>query len=230
MSCYEWERGTLILPSAEATRLKKAVRDATNREHDRIYEASRSWWRKNGRRYVAAFKRDRWTEAHALERSIPDGCYDAIDTGRTENRMPRHEDVFPPRATNKDTSFWAGRYQGEGHITFAGRAVTWSVSENNHACESARGGAVAAAFFAALSRIKWTRGTGGVIVGNNEYNRDSESAGGGGNYIVAAYGPKGDEAQAREMGITVRRLRESRTVARVTPKRDPYSPYARRAY
>jgi hypothetical protein len=63
------------------------------------------------------------------------------------------------------------------------------VPSNNHACETARRHPVAAAFFAALGRVRWTRGSGGEIVGNDEYNRDVDYEGGGANYVVDRYGP-----------------------------------------
>jgi hypothetical protein len=67
--------------------------------------------------------------------------------------------------------------------------VTWIVPENNHAREHAHDHLLARALFRALGNVKWTRGSGGVIVGNDEYNRDSREMGGGGNYEVAYYGP-----------------------------------------
>jgi hypothetical protein len=44
-------------------------------------------------------------------------------------------------------------------------------------------------FFSRLRRINWTRGSGGTIVGNDEYNSDSYDAGGGANYTKDRFGP-----------------------------------------
>lgn len=46
-------------------------------------------------------------------------------------------------------------------------------------------------------------GTGGVITGNDEANRESDHAGGGANYITDGFGPLGQAAQARHRGLTL---------------------------
>jgi hypothetical protein len=68
------------------------------------------------------------------------------------------------------------------------RLVIWRVSENNHSVDRARSTAMGKEFFNRLSRVVWTRGTGGEIVGNDEYNQDSRENGGGSNYVTARYG------------------------------------------
>jgi hypothetical protein len=74
------------------------------------------------------------------------------------------------------------------------RTLFWDVSENNRAVDRARQHDFVTRVFQRLNRTKWTRNTGGVIVGNNEYNRDADYVGGGGNYVSASYGPIGDRA------------------------------------
>jgi hypothetical protein len=68
------------------------------------------------------------------------------------------------------------------------RTVHWSVYEGNHACEEARRTPEARRLFKALDRIQWTRGSGGTIAGNDEYNQDCQDPGGGANYVVKYYG------------------------------------------
>lgn len=105
-------------------------------------------------------------------------------------RTPTVADVtkfLGERATNRTTTFRVG---WEATITFKGNEVTWNVPENNHACDHAHEHHIGRAFFAALNKVTWTRGSGGVIVGNNEYSRDSYDVGGGGNYETARFGPQ----------------------------------------
>lgn len=79
---------------------------------------------------------------------------------------------------------------GESSIAFDGRTLVWAVGENNHARDYGRAHPIARALFAALDRVTWTRGSGGDIVGNDEYNRDNRDSGGGGNYVLNRYGPE----------------------------------------
>lgn len=77
---------------------------------------------------------------------------------------------------------------GEATITLVGNTVTWDVPENNHAPERAHSHPMAASLFGFLRTVRWTARSGGAIAGNDEYNRDADYAGGGGNYVVEAFG------------------------------------------
>lgn len=92
---------------------------------------------------------------------------------------------------------------GESTIGFdrAQRTVTWDVPENNHACDGCRDHPVARSLFTALGRVCWTRGSGGDIVGNNEYSDEDRSVGGGGNYLVTRYGPGLNRSSVSTMGV-----------------------------
>ena len=65
------------------------------------------------------------------------------------------------------------------------------MEENNRSRERANAHPIARRFWSEINKVRWTPTTGGFIIGNDEYNRDSESVGGGGNYITQAYGPLG---------------------------------------
>lgn len=116
-----------------------------------------------------------------------------VDGERVEKKLqkPKKKD-FPKIAATKVERLRADC--GTVYFNHKDKTVTWDVDENNRAVESARGTWLAETLFRALNQIKWTRGSGGKIVGNDEYNRDSDYEGGGGNYINDEYGP---EAQKR---------------------------------
>ena len=93
---------------------------------------------------------------------------------------------------------------GEAGIGFdkKRRVIIWSVPENNHAVERAHEHVVGREFFKRLSRVVWTRGTGGQIIGNDEYNEDAgrEYAGGGGSYVTSRFGVA-EKQFKRSLGI-----------------------------
>lgn len=126
-----------------------------------------------------------------------------------------------PKVNNRTATFKVT--DTEGHeaatIDFRSNVVTWDVPEGNHAVERAHAAPLALAFFAALDKINWTRNSGGFGTGNDEYNEDDRSAGGGANYVTFAYGPKGEaeklETDARNMGMTVAAYKKMRASAPV---------------
>lgn len=217
MSRYEWEHGTITLPSAAVSGLKKTLRDWSNqlhadvraeaiRLHVELAKRTRSVekYRErlnadlNAHRHsgVSLGSRDRRYDemTYACARQVLDLMLVASTYGTgPAPHQPTVADVkrVAPKLSNRDDTFLCLSIEGfsEAIIRFDGRIVTWDVSENNHAVDRARGTHLAAIFFAALDRMVWTRGTGGDIVGNDEYNEDDRSVGGGGNYITASYGP-----------------------------------------
>jgi len=88
---------------------------------------------------------------------------------------------------------------GEASIIFdaKNKTLTWSVSENNRAVERAHRHILARVLFSLLREIKWTRGSGGTIVGNDEYSRCSYAEGEGGNYTKYSFGPAGSGRKTR---------------------------------
>jgi hypothetical protein len=206
MSNYCWEEGTLDLPAAAVKTVKEALRAAANAEHTRVYEESRAWAKKHGARYRRALASTSGCispYSFTPEARLSAGAQHALEL--SGGKAPTHEQVDKagaPRATSRTNTFQVGP---EATITFNGRQVTWSVPENNHADEGAHRQVLAQVFFRALNRVRWTRGSGGVIAGNSENNFSSRDYGRGANYIVAAYGPKGKQAN----GGNERRKHES---------------------
>jgi hypothetical protein len=108
-------------------------------------------------------------------------------TGRSRKPKSPKKNQFAYLPLNTATEIPVG---SEACISFnkKTRVITWSVAENNHSVERAHDHATGKEFFKRLSRVVWTRGTGGQIVGNDEYNRDARGAGEASNYVTNRYG------------------------------------------
>lgn len=202
MSCYEWEEGAFSIPSTEWPKFKESLRTAFNTDQKRLFQLATTLHGqlvesgKGKRGFGFHVELNRLLEARQRNRntaSMPYSDYaslwalEQVLLAEGKPRRPLQKDF--PLATNKTREFNAD----EGVITLSidkDRRVGWSVPDNNHACESARESVMGRAFFAALHRVKWTRGSGGSIVGNDEYNRDSRGEGGGGNYTKDRFGPE----------------------------------------
>lgn len=227
MSRYEWEKGTLILPAKAYRPLKQALLAHWNQclEHDlavleRLHEATR----------LRCFQDKTQPVTHHLSQELqretsPSSRYSqclyvfkVLDDYQAHEFLVKKSEKGPrlvrptrkalPWATRATHSLQAGY---EGHLSFDDdrRQVTWSVGQNNHAIDDARGSPIGAEFFRQLRQVQWCRGTGGAFVGNDEYNQDDDNAGGGGNYLKDCFGPLGQA----ERSPVQRPSRSSRTSA-----------------
>jgi hypothetical protein len=214
MSEYGWERGTITIPKNQWSAFRKGLLTSWNRHQDEMLEqakrafaaAKRASKGVRGPRRVAAQKAavarsigcgwdDTWNEPRRDQERFDEmvgGLFDVDGRhARTKLHAPRRAS-FPKVPVTKDATLQIP----SASITFhnASHTVRWNVPENNHAVESARGDWFAKELFAALEQIKWVRGSGGEIVGNDEYNRD---AGDGASYTVRSYS-KEDSARRAE--------------------------------
>lgn len=216
MSCYNWERGTITIPTKEWAGLRKGLLEAWNKKQlERLARAQRAHAAikaalkgKRGKSRDAALKA-------AIARHIGDvyaegGLTDIVlsyDQGKRayvlKGTAPKKKDL-QLCAVSKD----AGISLPDAYVAFRnkGRTVTWEVGENNRARERANDHWFARLLFERLARMTWTRGTGGRIIGNDEYNRDNDCEGGGGNYLVREY----RMLTAKEKRDAAARQRESR--------------------
>ena len=215
MSRYDWERGTLTLPTKAVAAVKKAVRDEHNACAAEIYAACKQFWTEEAKRtrseerYQAALERweqrrfeaDRWRHQPDPRREfVTEQAVFVLEGIRFNNERPRQVTLADltryteggGRKDNRTKVFAAG----EAFVLFEGRKVTYSSGENNHQVERARSYPIVRAFFSALDRVKWTRGSGGELLGNDEYNEDAgqEYGGGGGSYVTARFGPLGGKS------------------------------------
>lgn len=212
MSRYEWEEGSISLPTAAVPAMRKALRDSANATAAEVLAECQRLWRgplgQTTSRKLYAERLD--LAARANTRANGDMVYDVMisiiggrGSGQAESnpRMPRASDVerVAPVANSRTDTFRGSEWT----IHLDGSKLTYSVGENNHACETARAHPLVSAMFRALARVTWTRGSGGVIAGNDEYSREGRSAGSGGNYITESFGPLGEGQRAYEMGISL---------------------------
>lgn len=217
MSRYDWEKGTLKIPAREWVAFKRRFCEGVNRHQDVVLQCALNDYEKlmaagKGKRnfdYPEAFNRITMTNrspnfqgnytsigpyTDKIEPVLfPEGAYALGAGGKRKPAKPRRplKKDFPLVKASKPGVVNVG---DEGEIMFheKEKSVTWDVPENNHAVERARNEPVAHVFFEALNKVTWTRGSGGVIVGNDEYNRDSDCPFGGSNYITQGFGPKGE--------------------------------------
>jgi len=188
MSRYDWESGTIKIPTKVFARFRKDFIDGYNSIQLRKLDTLKAWREialregKGKRNYDFKDRMIRMTNGYEEEVMV-DGLF-TFDNNK------------PKMPTRKMFNFVNGKTdhfnvdESSASISFnrADKTVTWSVYENNHACESARGTKEASLLFGLLNKVDFTRGSGGTIIGNDEYNRDDYCEGGGGNYVTATYG------------------------------------------
>ena len=199
MSCFEWEQGTIKIPTSEWKTFRERIISAHNKSRIKLFDKANAlyeWIKANKKRgenifaYNGAF--DRAWEAltiHADDetRYEVQQFVEINGKGKSKLQKPKKKDMkLLPLSKSANISF----SDGEGHISLDNktRQVHWGVDENNHSCDNARAHDMGVAFFDALRRVTWKRGSGGSIVGNDEYNRDARGDEEGGNYSKGEYG------------------------------------------
>ena len=211
MSRYEWEHGEFTLPSADFPRVRQSVQAADADHKKRVFAITQAFWSSLSRKertdstaYLAAVTRlaqertatasprghvswaERELRGQQQDQAVRETAIDILHRkghGARPARVRQADMDFP---TNRTTTYQAGECSVS--VNAANRTIEWNVPENNHACDHARGTHLGAAFFAAIGKVRWTHGTGGVITGNDEYARDSRDADAAANYVKAAYG------------------------------------------
>lgn len=197
MSCNNWEAGTIRFGVGAWRQFKREFQQGFNRIQDEAFAAATRHWEKyrsgpdiHDRMAIVG---DRYRFAFLWQKQVQRGNV-TFNELRNRPRKPIRNDF--PLATNKQTQFDFG----EASVTFDNvtREVHYYSGENNHAVDEARHSEVGKLFFRLLGNVTWTRGSGGSLTGNDEYNQDSGiEEGGGGNYVTATFGPKPSAFAAR---------------------------------
>lgn len=206
MGHWDRENGEIILPSAEFAAVRQAVQKATHEHQSKVFDETQEFWKGLTRKeqtdpaaYNAALRKMVEARHQAIERarsswgsrSVTPHAEEILDDAEWRLSLPRggkparvlKSDL--PFPTNRTTDFPAG----EGSVTFDKdtNTVHWDTTENRGAIEGAHKSVAGAALFNRIKTVKWTRGTGGVITGNNEYAVDA----GHGDSCHSAFGPIG---------------------------------------
>jgi len=208
MGHWETEHGDITLPSAEFAAVRQAVQKATQEHQSKVFEETQVFWKGLTRKeqtdpaaYTSALSKYANTKHNELyayqdrpswsrpakpvvtEEFLNDVQWRlGLPYGGKPARVLRSDLPIP---TNRTTSFPAG----EGSVSFDkdSNTVRWSTGQNRDAIEHAHDSVAGIAFFDRLKTVKWTRGTGGTINGNNEYAADA----GRGESCHTAFGPIG---------------------------------------
>lgn len=228
MSCYGWEHGTIELPSAEVAGLKRALRTASNELREAVKERAESIHRevmdKRSTRSVKFYRETlremQYGDSGPHRRQLSDRDLTVRATAISaislvldvdgKVRKPTDADIerVLPKATNRTTVFPVISPRGypEASISIEGRTLTWDVPENNHSTDDAERSVLHGVLFGALDRIEWTRGSGGTIWGNDEYNESDHSPyGRGPDYVVRKYRHLSAKEKAERNDLMYRR-------------------------
>lgn len=244
MSCNGWEKGTIIIPTAQWAGFKKSIREACAAAelHDfelavKLVDAVKT--KNKGKRNVdwkaeVDTEFDRTVRGHgywsSVERAYPFKLLSGYayyllqerllardeKSGKHKLRTPLKKDFCT--VNGKTVTFNA--VDGDLSLDDKKHAAVWYVGENNHAVDNARESFVGNLLFKLLDKVQWGRNSGGAIIGNDEYNRDAgrDSAGSGGSYVSKAYGPLGEKEQAHAnpylYGLKRKAARKPATVKR----------------
>lgn len=208
MGHWDTLHGEIVLPSAEFAAVRQTVQNATNEHQTKVFDETQAFWKGLTRQeqadpaaYTAALSKyanakhkdlyayqdrpswNRPAKPAVTEEFLNDVQWRlGLPYGGKPARVLRSDLPIP---TNRTTSFPAG----EGSVSFDkdSNTVRWSTGENRRATEQAHDSVAGTAFFDRLKTVKWTRGTGGVIMGNDEYAADA----GRSEACHTAYGPIG---------------------------------------
>lgn len=220
MSRYGWEEGTLILPTKAVKPVFDHLCQKQNLLMDVAYEHLMAAYETilaekktgvkpdgsglRGRILTGIENHYRKTRSlfslddlyHATEEAVHAMAYAQNEAGAgIERKIPtKPQKKYLVKASTSTTTFC----KEEASATFDRKrhTLTWVINENNHAVDRAWASWLGLALRQALQKVQWTRATGGIFVGNDEYNRDERENGGGANYVTARFGPLGEQSSA----------------------------------
>lgn len=214
MSTREWESGTITLPKAEFVRMRQAMQDTDQRIKQQAFDMTKDFWKSLTRKQqtdpeayrLAVFNFADSKKEELGQRVRTWSGWDTVLDPETDSAVSEAHQLIAPewghlrlrggkpsRIRKSDVSFPTSRsvrfFAGEASITFdrEKHTVEWDVPDNNLAIGKAHRHAMGATFFNQLEGVAWTRDTGGVISGSDEYQSDMYR----GDEPKEAFGPVG---------------------------------------
>jgi hypothetical protein len=187
MSCYEWAEGTIKIPTREWSSFRKQIISIQNSYLDSAYmhardiyaEAKAAFKGKRDKRPMITFVFER---IYSLK--YPEHIRDLISSSLIEFQPDWSRKLVLPKKKDFQKANLKTTDYGNFVFDHDEKTVTFIVEENNRAVDLAFKNPFNKAIFTLLDNINWTRGSGGKIIGNDEYNTDDCSEGGGANYVV----------------------------------------------
>lgn len=217
MAMNEWEEGTLVLPSAEFSKLRRELVNQHNAHQNELFEQSKRVYQevKNTPNLKAIQQNHNglnfriWDVGQQLRLNETDvaAILGALlkytpGTGNPPTlKAPLKKDFPQVKVATDELS------NDEVSLTFNAktREVVWCVPENKGAIGRAWKSHLGRGFKQALSQVKWTRDTGGVFLGGDESQREADhSYAGGGSSISQHFGPRGEKAYEDHHGYNPR--------------------------
>ena len=192
MSVYEYEGGTFRIPSQEYPKLRQTVEVAVKAHKAKVFDHTQTLWKgltpKQKSRQGEYEKAARTYAEKTFTNYGDDSMYDdfqdmtdrVIDRSTAKPRRVIQADMDYP--TNRTTQFRIGEVSV--HFDKDTSTVRYHVDENNHSVERSHDNPLRHKLFMQLEKMRWSRDTGGVVRGDDEYNDQ-------GVYDVVAYGPIG---------------------------------------
>lgn len=185
MSCYNSERGTIKIPSAEIVSLRKTIVKSYNKRQ----KALREKFNRNIElmRKMLLQGKDYWEVARQCNLGER-GQYllrKRWDKEKKYLKKCRLKDIDLKKVSAQQVTL----SEKELYVTIDTdrRVLIWNIEENNRAVESAHDTDLSSDVMRALNRVNWCRDSGGVIKYQDEYQRDAYQ----GPSVSHRFGPNG---------------------------------------
>lgn len=206
MSIYESENGTVILPAAAFSKVRKAMELEDKRLRELGLEFAQTLWgnvpasaKKNKKEYWKEIEEQSgtsWNSSGAVpselrsKRLSREEVSAVVEHAHQVLRLAEHHGGAPSRPQKKFANLPTNRTTEfsfeEAEVVFDKKSntISWYVDRNNHSVDRAHSDPRFEVLSRELKDVRWTRNTGGTIYYENEYQDD-------GNRPSRAYGPNG---------------------------------------